>query len=99
MRAVSWVWFLYFLIGCISGGFLVSLRNYLKKKSVRLVWYEWILCVVGFMFYVLLVQTFIASLDEGEPRAAWMSVVFLGVPVVIIAVATFRSVQTRLKKG
>jgi uncharacterized membrane protein len=99
MRIISWVWFLYFLIGCLTGGFLVAFWNSLKRRSVRLVWYEWILCVVSFMFYILLLQSFIASLAEGEPQAAWMSVVFLGVPVVLIAVATLRSVQTRLKKG
>jgi quinol-cytochrome oxidoreductase complex cytochrome b subunit len=99
MRTVSWMWFWYFIIGFISGGFWVSLRHQLKKKSVRFVWYEWILCIVIFMLYILLVQTFIASLAEGEPQAAWMSVVFLGVPVVLLTVATVRSVQTRLKKG
>lgn len=98
MKTVSWIWLLYFLIGCFTGGYLVSIRNRMKRKSVRFVWYEWILTVVNLLFYILLIQTFIASLAEGEPQAAWMSVVFLGVPVVVLTVVTFRSVQARIKK-
>ncbi len=99
MRTVSWMWFLYFLIGCITGGYFVSLRNRMKKKSVRFVWYEWILLFINFMLFSILVQTFIASFLEGSPQAAWMSTVFLGVPIVVLAVVTFRSVQSRMKRG
>lgn len=99
MRTVGWMWFLYFIIGCITGGFFVYLRNRLKRKSVRLAWYEWVLGIVDFVFFALLVQTFIASLAEGEVQAAWMSVVFLGVPVIVLSVVTFRLVQVRTKKA
>lgn len=99
MRTVSWIWFWYFLIGFVSGGGFVSLRHHLKKKAIRLAWYEWILCFLAFVFFIVMVQTFIASMIEGEPRAAWMSVVFLGVPMVLIAVGTYRSVHARLKRG
>ena len=98
MKTVSWIWFWYFLIGFISGGCFVSLRHYLRKKAIRLAWYEWILSLLAFVFFIVMVQTFIASMAEGEHRAAWMSVVFLGVPMVLTAVGTYRSVHARLKR-
>ena len=98
MKIVSWIWFWYFLIGFTSGGCLVSLWNRLKKEAIRLVWYEWILAFIAFLFFILMVQTFIASVEEGQLRAAWMSVVFTGVPQVLITVGIYRSVRSRLKR-
>lgn len=97
MRTVSWMWFWYFLFGFISGGSVVSIWTFLKKKAITFCWYEWILSTVAFLFLILMVQTFVASLYEGEVRAAWMSIVFLGVPMLIFIVVTFRSVQSKSK--
>ncbi len=44
-----------------------------------------------------MVQTFIASLEEGQLQAAWMSLLFLGIPIVLLVVGTIRSVNSRLK--
>jgi len=99
MRTVSWMWFWHFLFGFIAGGSVVCLWGFLKKKAVRFVWYEWIMSIAAFLLLILMVQTFISSMEEGEFRAAWMSIVFLGVPMFIMAVGTFRSVHARLKRG
>jgi hypothetical protein len=69
------------------------------KKAVRFVWYEWIIGLAALLLLILMVQTFIASMEAGEFRAGWMSIVFLGVLMFLIAVGTFRSVQARLKRG
>ena len=53
MGIVDYVWFWYFLIGFISGGCIVSLWNRLKKEGLRLVWYEWILGIMAFLFFML----------------------------------------------
>ena len=75
------------------------LRSVLKEKAIRFVWYEWIMSLAAFLCFILLLQTFIASVEEGEMRAAWMGIVFLGVPMFLMAVGTFRSVHARLKKS
>lgn len=97
--AVSWNWFWYVLLGFITGGGVVYLWVLLKEKTIKLKWYEWVLSVLGFLLFLFLGQTFIASFGEGEPRAAWMSLLFLGLPIVLIAVGTFRSVQSRMLKS
>jgi hypothetical protein len=95
---VSWNWFWYVLLGFILGGGVVYLGSLLKEKSIKLKWYEWVLVILGLLFFLFLGQTFIASFGEGEPRAAWMSLIFLGLPIVLIAVGTLRLVRSRLPK-
>ena len=99
MRYISWTWFLYVLIGFLLGGGAVYLWSYLKDKAAKLVWYEWVLFILSGLVFVLLGQTFIASLQEGEPQAAWMSVLFMGIPIIIMMVGAFRSLGSRLKKA
>lgn len=99
MRLISWIWFWYVLIGFLLGGGAVYLWSYLKDKTVKLVWYEWVLFILAGFVFILLGQTFIASLEEGQNRAAWLSVVFFGIPIVIMLVVAFRSLQKRLPKA
>ena len=96
MRLISWTWFLYVLMGLLMGGGGVYLWYALKERTIKLVWYEWVLTVLAFVTFTFMGQTFIASIGEGEPRAAWMTVVFMGLPIIIMAVVAVRSVQARL---
>jgi hypothetical protein len=98
MRYISWVWFLYVVWGILLGGGAVYLWFTLKEKGIKLVWYEWILFILGVVIYILLGQTFIASFGEGEPQAAWMSLVFLGIPIILIVVGSYRSIKSRVEK-
>jgi uncharacterized membrane protein len=97
--AASWNWFWYILVGFILGGGTVYLGLFLKDKTIKFKWYEWVLTVLAFVLFLFFAQTFIASFGEGEPRAAWMSLLFLGLPIILIAVGTFRLVQKRLQKA
>jgi fatty acid desaturase len=95
---VSWIWFWYMLVGFLLGGGAVYLGMLLKEKAIKLTWYEWILVVLGFVLFLFLGQTFVASFIEGEPRAAWMTLLILGFIIVLVAVGTFRSIKTRIAK-
>ena len=95
---VSWIWFWYMLVGFLLGGGAVYLGMLLKEKTIKLTWYEWILVVLGFVLFLFLGQTFVASFIEGEPRAAWMTLLILGFIIVLVAVGTFRSVKTRIAR-
>ncbi len=99
MRLVSWNWFLYVLIGFLMGGGAVYLWYVLKEKAIKLVWYELVLTVLAFITFLFMGQTFIASFAEGEPRAAWMTVVFMGLPIIIMTVVAVRSIQARLARA
>ncbi|WP_136806736.1 hypothetical protein [Desulfosediminicola flagellatus] len=95
MRIVSWNWFWYVLLGFIMGGGALYLYTLLKEKNVKLVWHELTLTLISFVTFMFLGQTFISSFNEGEPRAAWLTVIFLGVPIIIMAVVIQRSIRAR----
>lgn len=95
MRLVSWIWFLYIIVGFIMGGGAVIIWNTLKNASLKLVWYEWILLILCFVTFMFLAQTFIASFQEYEPKAAWLTLVFMGIPILIMGVGLFRSLNKR----
>lgn len=96
MRIVSWNWFWYVLLGFIMGGGALYLYILLKEKSVKLVWHELTLTILSFATFMFLGQTFISSFNEGEPRAAWLTLVFLGLPIIILAVIVKRSINLRI---
>ncbi|NDV18406.1 hypothetical protein GO013_03105 [Pseudodesulfovibrio sp. JC047] len=96
MHLISWTWFWYVLIGFLMGGGATYLFVFLKEKSIRLKWMEWIGVVVVFLLFMFMGQTFIASFQEGVARAAWLTVVFMGLPMLVVAVLTMRSVRKRL---
>jgi hypothetical protein len=98
MRYISWNWFWYVLVGFIMGGGAVYLGVILKEKVIKLKWYEWILVVLGFVLFLFAAQTFIASLGEGAAQAAWLGLLFFGLPIVLIVVGVWRLVQVRRSK-
>ena len=99
MRLISWVWFWYVLLGFVLGGCAVYLWVTLKEKGIKLVWYEWVLLLMSYVIFIFMGQTFIASFGEGEPQAAWLSLIFIGIPIIIMAVVSARSIQTRISKS
>ena len=99
MRLISWIWFWYILVGFLMGGGAVLIWNTLKSINLKMVWYEWILVVLSFLFFMFMSQTFIASFQEHEPRAAWLTLVFMGIPILIMGVVLFRSLSQRHSKA
>lgn len=95
MKLVSWIWFIYVIVGFLMGGGAVMVWHFLKNASRKLVWYEWILLILSNITFMLMCQTFIASFQEYEPQAAWLSLVFMGIPILIMAVVLFRSINNR----
>ena len=77
MRLVSWIWFWYVLVGFIMGGGAVLIWNVLRSVKMNLVWYEWILMILSYAIFLFMAQTFIASFQEFEPKAAWFSLIFM----------------------
>jgi hypothetical protein len=99
MKLVSWIWFWYVLVGFLMGGGAVMIWQSLKNTNLKLVWYEWILLILSFVTFLFMSQTFIASFLEFNPKAAWLSLVFMGIPVLLMAVGLFRSINKRYTKN
>lgn len=98
MRLISWIWFWYILVGFLMGGGAALIWHYLKKASLKLKWFEWILLILCFVTFTFMCQTFIASFQEFAPKAAWFSVIFMGFPILLMAVVLFRSLKRRFVK-
>jgi uncharacterized membrane protein len=99
MKLISWIWFWYILVGFIMGGGAVMIWHTLKNLKLKLVWFEWILLILCFVAFMFMSQTFIASFQEFEPKAAWLSLVFMGIPILLMAVVVFRSLNKRYSKN
>jgi hypothetical protein len=80
----------WFLFGIVVGAALWSLVVKIRSKRMHLTWYEWLMGVVAVVIFLLLIQHFTGSLVELEPTAAWMGVLFMGVPALILAVLAVR---------
>ncbi|MDB1125176.1 hypothetical protein [Vibrio algarum] len=99
MRLVNYDWLYYVVVGFILGGGAAYLHAYLKVQSAKLKWYELFATVFIFITVVLMAQTVIASFNEGESRAAWLTIVFVGLPVVIITLSVTRSFLRRVSSN
>jgi hypothetical protein len=95
MRLVSWEWFWYVVIGFLMGSGLVYSVTTLNAMDITLLWYEWTLGVLFLFIFMFMGQTFIASFKEFEPRAAWMTLVFMGIPNILIGAFLVQSVLSR----
>ena len=95
MRLASWEWFWYVVIGFLMGAGLVYFVTELNAMDIKLLWYEWILVALFLSIFMFMGQTFIASFKEFVPRAAWMTLVFMGVPNILIGAVLAGSVLSR----
>ena len=75
-------WFLY---GLFIGAGGMRLVMWVQKEQVDVAWYAWALGVIALALGALAGQNFFASFKELEPRAAWMGLVFIGIPALILA--------------
>lgn len=80
----------WFLFGLVLGGCILALLQWKGAKKIRMTWYEWAMGIASLILILLVVQNFVGSVSEEEPRAAWMGVLFLGIPAVILGVLAVR---------
>lgn len=92
MRYVSWEWIWYVVTGFIMGSGSVFFVTKLNAMGIKLLWYEWILGGLSLLIFMFMMQTFIASFKEFKPRAAWMTLVFMGFPMILIGAVLVQSV-------
>ena len=78
-------WFLY---GLIVGAGAMRLLIWDLEGRMEITWYAWPIGILTLALAALTLQTFFASFEEREPKAAWMSLLFIGVPTLILAVIT-----------
>ena len=82
-------WFFY---GLLVGAGVMRILIWVREGSIAIPWYGWIIGIITFLLATLTLQTFIASFQEREPKAAWMSLLFMGVPTLFLATVTILTV-------
>ena len=79
-----------FIYGLIVGGGGMRLILWVQNENIRVGWYVWIMGAIAVLLGALTIQHFFASYKELEPKAAWMGVLFMGIPTLLLAgVATW----------
>lgn len=78
-------WFLY---GLIVGAGVMRLVVWVQNANIAVGWYVWLLGALALLLGTLSVQHFLASHQELEPKAAWLGILVMGVPALILAGVT-----------
>ena len=75
-------WFFY---GLIMGAGIMSTVNWVQTGNKHVDWYVWIIGALALLLISLTIQHFFASRKEMEYKAAWMGVLMMGMPGIILA--------------
>ena len=86
-----------FWIGLIWGTAIGVGAMWLAKKGFGIKWYEWLMGAISLLLITVTVQHYFGSLNEFEPKAAWMGSLILGLAAVVIAALAFQLVWRRNK--
>ena len=78
------------IIGLILGAIVAGLVFWLRNRGIFLAWYGWLMTAIGMVLVIYMAANMSGSLTEGEGTAAWMFLLFLGLPAVILFVLTWR---------
>ena len=75
----------WFIWGLLVGAGAMRVAIWVQEGSLTTPWYAWVIGIITLMLASLTLQTFFASFQEREPKAAWLSLIFMGVPTLILA--------------
>jgi len=78
-------WFLY---GLIVGGGAMRMIVWVQNENILVSWYGWLIAALTLILITLTAQHFFASYKELEPKAAWMGVLVMGIPALILTGVT-----------
>ena len=78
-------WLLY---GLIVGAGVMRMVVWVQDENMLVGWYGWLMAALALILVTLTAQHFFASYRELEPKAAWMGVLVIGVPALILAGVT-----------
>lgn len=90
---------MWFVIGIVLGVLLLAFINWMRKNNVSITWYEWIIGLVGMALLLFTVQNFFGEMATKESVAAWMFLLVVGLPAVILLAVAWQLVTRRIKAG
>ena len=88
----------HFIIGAvITAGFLFVV-NYVRKHSLHIAWWQWILTLLGFAYAVFVLEVIAAFVAEGAAQGAAVLGTLLGFAAVVWGTLLSRFVFVKEKK-
>jgi hypothetical protein len=79
-----------FILEILLGAGILALVLWIRARRLKVAWYEWLMGSFALLLILLIIQNFIGSWAESEVTAAWMGLLFLGIPAVILGVLAIR---------
>ena len=86
---------MWFIIGIATGVVLLALVWWLRSRNIKVTWYDWLIGLIGLFLLLFTVQNIVGSFDEVSPTAAWMFLLFLGIPSLVLLVLAWQLVMRR----
>ena len=72
---------IYWGIGlALFGAGITVLIFWMRNRGISVTWYEWLLAAIGVIILLFTIQNFYTSFIESETTAAWMFLIFPGLP-------------------
>lgn len=86
---------MWLVIGLVLGAAVLALVLWMRNNKVAVRWYEWLIAVIGLGLLLFSIPNFTSSFAEREPTAAWMFLLVLILPAVILMAIAFRLIWHR----
>lgn len=86
---------MWFIIALVVGVALTALVAWIRSSNIRTTWYDWLIGLVGLALLLYTVQNFATAFTELESQAAWMFLLVLGLPALILLVVAWQLVWRR----
>ena len=87
------------LIGAVAMLGFLAVANFVRVRKLTVVWWKWVLTVLGFLYAVFVLEMIVSFLQEGAPRAALVLGFILGFIAVVWGVLLARFVFARKSKS
>lgn len=82
-------------VGFIVAVVVLLLVSWLKNKNIKLVWYEWVIGIVGLLLILAAIQHYAGALREGFAKAALLGSLSFGIPAIVLFVVVWQLISRR----
>ena len=82
-------------IGVAAMAGLLFVVDYTRKRELHVVWWQWVLTILGFVYAIFVLEVIVSFLAEGTVKGAVVMGVILGFIAVVWGVLLGRFVFAR----
>ncbi len=83
------------LIGALTTGTIWFLSGYADRNQITLIWWQWVVTILGVLYSAFVLEVIFGFLVEGVPKAALVIGLITGIAAVIWGVLLGRFVFSK----